>query len=119
MSETDFAEFDAKTANDRTVMHVLYGLHTVAWASAGMLAVIALIVNYIKRGEEHDATYLSHHNYMISTFWWTVLWLLVMSPLWLLLFIPGAIAYTIIGLWYLYRCLRGWLRFADGKPAPF
>jgi uncharacterized membrane protein len=115
MTETDFAQFEPKTANDRTVMHVLYGLHTFAWASMGMLAVIALIVNYIKRGEEHDAVYASHHNYMIATFWWTVLWLVVTAPLWVLLFFPGAVAYTIIGLWYLYRCLRGWLRFSDGR----
>jgi uncharacterized membrane protein len=118
MAETDFAQFDVKTPGDRTVMHVLYGLHTIAWASMGTLAVIALIVNYIRRADEEDALYASHHSYMIATFWWTVLWLLVTGPLWLLLFFPGAIAYTIIGLWYLYRCLRGWLRFADGRP-PF
>lgn len=116
MAQTDFAEFEVKMPADRTVMHVLYGLHTVAWASMGTLAVIALIVNYIKRADEHDALYLSHHNYMISTFWWTVLWLLVASPLWLLLFAPGAIAYAIVGLWYLYRCIRGWLRFTEGRP---
>ena len=118
MSETDFSSFDVKTANDRTVMHVLYGLHTVAWASLGTLAVIALIVNYIKRGDETDPLYLAHHNYMIATFWWTVLWLVLTAPLWVLLVLPGAIAYTIVGLWYLYRCLRGWLRFSDGRP-PF
>jgi uncharacterized membrane protein len=118
MAETDFAEFEAKTPADRTVMHVLYALHTVAWASMGALAVIALIINYIKRADEHDAIYVSHHNYMIATFWWTVLWLVVTSPLWLLFFLPGAVAYTIIGLWYLYRCIRGWLRFAEGR-APY
>ena len=118
MAETDFTQFETKTANDRTVMHVLYGLHTIAWASMGTLAVIALVVNYIKRADEHDAVYSSHHNYMIATFWWTVLWLVVTAPLWVLLFLPGAVAYTIIGLWYLYRCLRGWLRFSDGRP-PF
>ena len=32
MAETDYAQFDAKTPGDRTVMHVLYGLHTLAWA---------------------------------------------------------------------------------------
>jgi uncharacterized membrane protein len=117
MSETDFADFEAKTPGDRTIMHVLYGLHTVAWASMGSLAVIALIVNYIKRSDELDALYLTHHNYMISTFWWTVLWLLVLSPLWLLFILPGAVAYTIVGLWYLYRCIKGWLRFNSGKPA--
>ncbi|HET6787642.1 MAG TPA: hypothetical protein VFH49_06755 [Aquabacterium sp.] len=115
MAETDFAQFEAKTPADRTVMHVLYGLHTVAWASMGTLALIALVINYVKRADELDAVYVSHHNYMIATFWWTVLWLVVTAPLWLLLFLPGAIAYSIIGLWYLYRCLRGWLRFSDGR----
>jgi uncharacterized membrane protein len=116
MSQTDFAQFESKSPADRTVMHVLYGLHTVAWASMGTLAVIALIINYIKRGDEHDAVYASHHNYMIATFWWTILWLVVTGPLWLFFLIPGAIAYTIVGLWYLYRCIRGWLRFTDGRP---
>jgi uncharacterized membrane protein len=115
MAETDFSQFEVKTSSDRTVMHVLYLLHTVAWASMGTLAVIALIVNYIKRADEHDAVYVGHHNYMIATFWWTVLWLVVTSPLWLLFFFPGAIAYTIVGLWYLYRCIRGWLRFSEGR----
>ena len=115
MAETDFAEFSPKSSGERTVMHVLYGLHTIAWASMGSLAVIALIVNYIKRGDEHDAIYASHHNYMISTFWWTLLWLLVTGPLWLLFVFPGAIAYTVVGLWYLYRCIKGWLRFNDNR----
>jgi uncharacterized membrane protein len=116
MSETDFQAYAPKTDSDRTVMHVLYGLHTIAWASMGTLAVIALIINYVKRSEETDAVFMSHHNYMISTFWWTALWLLVTSPLWLLFFIPGAIAWSLVGLWYLYRCIRGWVRFSDGKP---
>ena len=116
MSETDFAQFETKSSGDRTVMHILYGLHTIAWASMGTLAVIALIVNYIKRPDEHDAVYVSHHNYMIATFWWTVLWLVVTSPLWALFILPGGIAWSIVGLWYLYRCIRGWLRFNDGRP---
>ena len=119
MSETDFASFEGKTSGDRTVMHVLYALHTIAWASAGAFALMALIVNYIKRGDEHDLLYVSHHGYMISTFWWTLLWLVVFSPLWLLFLMPGMVAYGIIGLWYLYRCLKGWVRFANGKPPVF
>jgi uncharacterized membrane protein len=115
MAETDYAQFEAKSSADRTVMHVLYAMHTIAWASIGMLAVIALIINYIKRADENDSVYVSHHNYMIATFWWTVLWLVVTSPLYLLLFLPGMIAHTIVLLWYLYRCIRGWLRFTDGR----
>ena len=115
MAETDFAQFEAKTSADRTVMHVLYAMHTIAWPSMGMLAVIALIINYIKRADENDSVYVSHHNYMIAH-------VLVDRAvagrdfaLVLLLFLPGMIAHTIVLLWYLYRCIRGWLRFNDGR----
>jgi uncharacterized membrane protein len=106
---------DHKTANDRLVMHVLYGMHTVAWLSMGTLAVIALIVNYIKRGDERHPLYLAHHGYMIATFWWTIFWLVLTSPLYLLFIVPGMAAWSIVGLWYLYRCIRGWLRFTNGS----
>lgn len=118
MAETDYADLDAKSAGDRTVMHVLYGMHTLAWFSMGLLAFIALVLNYVKRGDEHDSRYVAHHNYMISTFWWTMVWLAVTAPLWLVFFFPGAVAWFIVWLWYLYRCLRGWMRFADGKSPP-
>ena len=117
MSETNLAEFGDKSDGDRTVMHVLYGLHTLAWFSGGVFAVIALIINYIKRADEADGLYVSHHTYMIRTFWWTMLWLVLTSPLWLLFFFPGAAAYTVIWFWYLYRCIRGWMRFAGQRPA--
>ncbi len=115
MAQTDFASFEPKTSGDRTIMHVLYGMHTIAWASLGTLAVIALIINYIKRSDEVEPTYVMHHSYMIRTFWWTVLWLIVTSPLYLLLVLPGVIAQGIVGLWYLYRCIKGWLRFNDNR----
>jgi uncharacterized membrane protein len=115
MAETDFAAFQPKTDGDRTLMHILYGMHTVAWLSGGTLAVIALILNYIKRSDEQDTVYASHHSYMIATFWWTVLWLLVTSWLWIFI-IPGWIAWTVIGFWYLYRCIKGWMRFTSNRP---
>lgn len=116
MSETDYAALESgRPQGDRTLMHILYGLHTLAWFSLGTLAVIALIVNYIKRGDELDALYLSHHNYMIRTFWWTMLWLVLTSPLFLLFILPGIAAWTIVGLGYLYRCLKGWWRFNENR----
>jgi uncharacterized membrane protein len=115
MSETNHTHFEVKTPGDRTIMHILYGLHTVAWASLGSLAVIALIINYIKRGDETDLLYTAHHDYMISTFWRTVLWLILTLPLYLLFVLPGVIAQAIVGLWYLYRCIKGWLRFNDHR----
>lgn len=116
MSETNLAEFETKRDGDRTVMYVLYGMHTLAWFSGGVFAVIAVIINYLRRADESDALYVDHHNYMISTFWWTLLWLVLLSPLWLLFIFPGAAAYGLVWLWYLYRCIRGWMRFGSNRP---
>jgi uncharacterized membrane protein len=117
MAETDYAtlEDDKGESNRRALMHILYGMHTVAPFTLWSLSLVAVIVQYVKRSDEHDPLYLAHHNYMIRTFWWTVLWLVVSSPLWLVFIFPGVIAYTVIGAWYLYRCLRGWLRFNDNR----
>ena len=71
-------------------MHLLYGLHTIAWASMGTLAVIALIVNYIKRDDERRLPG-SNRTYMIrNVLGGGAVWL-VTGPLWLLL-LPGWIA---------------------------
>ena len=115
MSSPNEAQFESKSPGERTTMHVLYGMHTLAPFTLWSLSVLALIVHYVKRADEHDPLYLAHHNYMIRTVWWTILWLALALPLWLLLVVPGLVAYTVIGLWYLYRCLRGWLRFNDGR----
>ena len=97
-------------------------MHTVAPFTLWSLSVVALIINYIKRTNELDALYSMHHSYMIGTFWWTMLWLLLSGPLWAVTFVSlgllplGPIAFCIIGLWYIYRFVRGWLRFSAGKP---
>ena len=99
-------------------MHVLYGLHTVAPFTMWFLSVIAVIVNYVRRSDESDPLYAQHHSYMIRTFWWALLWLLVTSPLYLLFIFPGVVAWVLVGAWYLYRYLRGWLRFNDNQLPP-
>lgn len=111
----DVMDVEAKTSGERLIMHVLYGLHTLAWFSGGTFAVVALIVNYLRRDGETDRLYVDHHSYMIATFWWTVLWLVLLSPLWLLFFLPGMIAHGVVLLWYLYRCLKGWMRFNNRR----
>lgn len=99
------------------VTHVLYALHTLAWLSAGTFALIAIIINYVKRDDLPDDFFRSHFRWQIRTFWFTLLWLALSSPLWLLIF-PGWVAWGVIGLWYLYRCIKGWWRFAEGRTLP-
>lgn len=90
--------------------------------SMGLLSVVALIVNYIKRDDARGTLYETHMTWMIRTFWWTLFWVVVaflptvvlsvvsLGLLSFLFFIPA--------LWYLYRMIKGLLRLNAYKPMP-
>jgi uncharacterized membrane protein len=101
-----------------SLTHIMYGLHMLSWFSAGIFSVVAMILNYIKRDDLHDVFFASHFRWQARTFWFTLLWLVLSLPLWLLFFAPGWIAWTVIGVWYLYRYIRGWWAFAEGRSMP-
>ena len=103
-------------AEPRTLTHVMYALHTVTVFSGGTFSVIAMLINLVKFGDLPDDFYRSHWRWQARTFWFALLWFAVTWPLFLLLFFPGAVAWFAIGLWYLYRCLRGWIAFNDRRP---
>lgn len=101
------------------LMHALYALHLLSWASAGLFSVIAMAINYWKRWDAPSDFYRSHFRWQSRSFWFTVIALVLTSPLWLLFVFPGYVAYTLIGLWYLYRFVKGWWRFAEGRAMPW
>ena len=80
------------------------------------IGIVGVIVAYVKRSDARGTWLESHMTWLIRTFWWSVLWLVLTSPLFILFFLPGAIAWTLVSLWYLYRCIRGWMRFNDNRP---
>lgn len=98
--------------------HLLYGLHTLSWFSAGVFSVIAMVINAVKRPDLPDDFYRSHFRWQARSFWFTLLWLALTAPLWVFFVFPGWVAWSLIGLWYLYRYVKGWWRFADGRPMP-
>jgi len=103
--------------NLRTLTYVMYGLHTASFFSGGIFSVIAMIINYVKRPDLPNDFFRSHFRWQARSFWFTLLWLALSAPLWFLL-VPGYVAWSLIGLWYLYRFIRGaWCLF-DHKPMP-
>lgn len=105
----------------RTLTHILYGLHLLSWFSAGAFSVVAMIINHVKRPDLPDEFFRSHFRWQARSFWFTLLWLTLTSPLFLLFWLPGVAAWFVVGLWYLYRFIRGWLSFAESRsmPLPF
>ena len=66
--------------SNRTLTLILYVLYIVAIFTGGLLAVIALIINYVKRSDVQGSIFASHFTWQIRTFWWYLACLLYTSP---------------------------------------
>ena len=106
-----------KAQNLRTVGWVSYVLHLVvaigavlpgAQASA-VLLVIALVIDMVKKPEAAGTWQVSHFSWRIRSVVIAGLLYLLTAPLFILLYVPGAIAWALISIWFLYRIVRGML----------
>ena len=93
-----------------TLIYALYALSLFA----GVTAVVAIVLNYIKLGEVKGTWLESHFRWQIRTFWWGLLWLVVGSVTVFILI--GWIVLGVAFVWFVYRIARGWLRLNDGLP---
>jgi uncharacterized membrane protein len=114
-----------------TVAHIVYALHafaiilgivgaaTVVGSFVGSLpSIVAVLLNYVKRGDARGTWGDSHYRWQIRTFWfalvWAIIgWTLVLTLIGIVLGGPILIALT---LWLIYRIGRGWLRLRDRLP---
>jgi uncharacterized membrane protein len=114
-----------------TVANVVYALHTLAIvigvAGAATVvgsfvgsvpSIIAVILNYVKRGDARGTWVESHYRWQIRTFWFALLWFVIG---WVLIFtivgvVVGVPILAALTLWLIYRIARGWLRLRDRRP---
>ncbi len=109
-----------------TVGHLSYLLHTIVAVSAVLpgaqasvaLLLVAFVIDLVKRDEAQGSWQESHFSWRIRSVLWAGALYLLTGPLWLLLFVPGWIAWAVISLWFLYRVVRGWLNLNNRKPMP-
>jgi uncharacterized membrane protein len=115
--------------------HWMYALHTAS-ALLGILtsaavatafvfsipSIVAVIMNYVKRGEVRGTWLDSHFGWQLRTFWWAALWIVLIgvfsAPLVLLLglgFVTWVLGIAVVGIWVIYRVVRGWLALKDGR----
>jgi uncharacterized membrane protein len=107
-----------------TIGHISYLLHTVVAVGAVLpgtqpgvaLLIVAFILDLVKRDDARGTWQESHFRWRIRSVLWAGGLYLVTAPLWLLLALPGWIAWTIISIWFLYRVVRGWLALKDRQP---
>jgi uncharacterized membrane protein len=116
-----------------TLTHVMYALHafsalagitTAAFVVTAFLtgwpSIIAVIINYVKRDSVRGTFLDSHFSWQLRTFWWALLWVVIAGVL-IATFIGMVIGLpllVLVGLWVIYRIIRGWIALANRKAMP-
>ena len=113
--------------------YLIYGLHlfsaingvltsafVVTAFLSGWPSLLAVLLNYVKRDATRGTYLESHFRWQIRTFWFALLWLVIGTILvFTVIGIPLAwIMVMLVGLWVLYRMIRGLARLMDDAPMP-
>ena len=93
----------------------VFGAFLTGWPS-----IIAVILNYVKRGDVRGTWLESHFLWQIRTFWYGLLWVslclfFILATLGIGILIAW-LPLSIVGLWFIYRIIRGWLALNARRP---
>ena len=80
------------------------------------LLIIALVLDLVKKDDAAGTWQASHFSWRIRSVLWAGVLYVVTFPLFLLFYLPGAIAWAIISIWFLYRIVLGMVRMNAGRP---
>jgi uncharacterized membrane protein len=115
------------------IAHVIYALHAFSLLTGiigaatvvgafltGWPSIIAVILNYVYRGDVRSTWLKSHFRWQIRTFWFGLLWVALCGLFVVLTLGVGLlvawIPLILVGLWFIYRIAKGWLRMMDRRP---
>ena len=99
----------------------ILGAATVVGAFlTGWPSIIAVILNYVKRSEARGTWLESHFRWQIRTFWFGLLWIslcviFIVATLGIGILIAW-LPIALVGFWFVYRIVRGWLALNDRRP---
>ena len=97
----------------KTITTVIYALNALS-LFVGISSIVAIIMNYVKLSDTRGTWLESHFRWQMRTFWYGILWAVVSFVL--MFVMVGYVLLVAVGIWYIYRIVKGWLRLADNKP---
>ena len=97
----------------KTLTAVVYGLYAASFF-VGITAIVAIVINYIKREDVAGTLVESHFRWQIRTFWFALLWGLLGAIT--LIVVVGWLILMANGVWIIYRIAKGWLRLNENRP---
>jgi uncharacterized membrane protein len=110
--------------------HAIYALHALSLVIGivgaatvigsfliGWPSLIAVILNYVKRGEVRGTWLESHFRWQIRTFWFGLLWAALCAVFVVVTFGLGIVVVwipaAVLTLWFIYRIVRGWTALSN------
>ena len=120
--------------------HLTYLLYILSYFTAGLLWIVPIVMNYMKRHDADNTWLATHFDWQIKTFWYSIVGFIIGSIILLSAlgvfgvgifaestfttfgsFLLAGAGLFIIGitiLWHLYRIIRGWIALTDNRPVP-
>ena len=119
----DIIDMEARGESLMNIGWVSYILHLVVAIGAVLpgtqasvaLLLIAFILDLVKKGDAVGSWQASHFEWRISSVIWAGVAYIVTLPLWLILLVPGWIAWGVISIWFLYRIVKGMVRMSERR----
>lgn len=104
------AESEKSAKSLTTLIYALY----VASFLVGVTAIVAVVMNYLKKADVAGTFLESHFRWQIRTFWFGLLWTVVGFVLMAVVVGWGVLLANTV--WVIYRIVKGWLRLNDNQP---
>ena len=102
------------------VMGILGTATIVGAFLTGWPSIIAVVFNYVKRGEVRGTWLDSHFRWQIRTFWFGLLWVGLCVLFIIVTFGIGLLIawlpLAIVSVWFIYRVVRGWSALNARQP---
>lgn len=112
---------DTSLEDVKQTARILYVLHGLCFfLSAGLLNLVVLVVNYMKRPDSQGTFVFSHHSWMIRSYWYYLVWL-ALGWLLMVTLIGIPVAVIVFGaawLWEAYRLIRGFVDLNNNREMP-
>ena len=94
------------------IAYVTYALGLFIWFAP----VVGVILAYVKRDEAQGSIYASHIDYLIKTFWVSLVGMLF--GMLTILILIGWLILVATGIWLIYRVVVGLIKLNEDKPVP-
>jgi len=91
---------------------VIYALQAIS-LFFGITAIVAIVLNYLKKNEVQGTCLESHFQWQINTFWFCLLG--GMIGVVTTFFLVGYLILFVTYIWGIYRIVRGFLSLNNGK----